>query len=425
MGQDIRLTLPSLHPGQNQVVPGRRRFNTVACGRRWGKSYFGVRAAAHPLLDGCPVGWFAPNYKFLAEAWRNVRRVLSPVTASINKSERRIELITGGSIDFWSLVDEDAGRSYKYKRVIIDEAGLVKNLETVWHEAIRPTLTDLKGDAWLLGTPKGRNFFWQAFTRGQDALETEWSSFTAPTSSNPTIPDIEAEVEAARLGMPDRAFRQEYLAEFIDEGGGVFRMVREAIDAGRTQNETAKPGRRYRMGVDLARIADFTILTALDDTGRQVHHERFNQISWERQISRIVQVADQFSAQVNLDCTGVGDPIFEAVQSGLLAIRSKALVHPFQFTNASKEALIDHLAMGLEQGAYRLMDIEAQTNELLAYQYELTPSRNVRMNAPEGMHDDCVIALALACHTPPPPQSKMVALNPLALSGSFNRFGGR
>jgi hypothetical protein len=68
----------------------------------------------------------------------------------------------------------------------------------------------------------------------------------------------------------------------------------------------------------------------------------------------------------------------------------------YQFTNASKEALIDNLAMRIEAGTVRLMDVPAQTNELLAYQYELTPSRNVRMNAPQGMHDDCVIALGLA-----------------------------
>lgn len=393
--KEIRLTLPRLHPGQTSVVSERARFNAVACGRRWGKSYLGVRAATHPLLDGCPVGWFAPNYKFLAEAWRNLRRVLLPVTSDVNKSERRIELITGGTIDFWSLVDGDAGRSYKYKRVVIDEAGLVKDLETAWHEAIRPTLTDLKGDAWLLGTPKGRNFFWQAFQNGQDPLNTDWASHTAPTVSNPCIPDIEAEVEAARLGMPERSFQQEYLAAFLEEGGGVFRNVAASVDRGRAANEPRQAGRRYTLGVDLARVEDFTVLSVLDDTGRQVYHDRFNQINWGRQVGAIVETAKAYGASVVMDSTGVGDPIFEAVRGEGVSVTG------FQFTNASKEALIDNLAMMIERGALSLMDVSVQTAELQAYQYELTPSRNVRMNAPPGMHDDCVIALALSAHGAP------------------------
>jgi hypothetical protein len=90
-------------------------------------------------------------------------------------------------------------------------------------------------------------------------------------------------------------------------------------------------------------------------------------------------------------------------------------VTPYHFSNASKESVIDNLAMKIEQGALRLMDVPAQTNELLAYQYELTPSRNVRTNSPEGMFDDCVIALALACWglAQPGPAVLRSATNPL------------
>jgi hypothetical protein len=137
-------------------------------------------------------------------------------------------------------------------------------------------------------------------------------------------------------------------------------------------------------------VEDFTVLSVLDDAGRQVYHDRFNQISWERQTAAILDVARQYRATVFIDSTGVGDPIYERIRL------AGASVDPYQFTNASKERLIDHMAMQIEQGKVRLMDIPAQTNELLAYQYELTPSRNVRMNAPEGMHDDCVISLGLA-----------------------------
>jgi len=77
------------------------------------------------------------------------------IAEKVEKQERRIVLITGGTIEFWSLDTADPGRSRKYARVIIDEAGIVRDLEAAWNEAIRPTLTDYRGDAWFLGTPRG------------------------------------------------------------------------------------------------------------------------------------------------------------------------------------------------------------------------------------------------------------------------------
>lgn len=381
--------MPRPHPAQKRILRGARRFNAVACGRRFGKTTLGIHRLLEPALAGYPVGWFAPKYKYLMEAWREFKRVLKPVTKKKDETEKRIELIGGGVLEFWSLQDEDAGRSRKYKRVVIDEAGLCKNLEAAWNGAIRPTLTDLKGDADLYGTPKGRNFFWTAFAWGQDPLEPDWAAWRFPTTSNPYIDA--AEVESARRKMPERLFLQEYSAEFLEDAGGVFRNVSASVDRGRTANLTAaEPGRTYSQGVDLARVEDFTVNTILDNGMKQVYFDRFNQISWERQISSILVPNASLRPVAYVDSTGLGDPIFERV------INAGVHAYPYQLNNASKSALIDNLAMQLEQGKIRLMDHPEQEAELQAYAYELTPSRNVRMGAPEGMHDDTVIALALA-----------------------------
>ncbi len=192
--------------------------------------------------------------------------------------------------------------------------------------------------------------------------------------------------------MPERAFRQELLAEFLEDAGGVFRSVSDSIDPGRNQPEPRRKIGSYAMGVDLARLEDFTVLTVVDNTGRQVYWERFNQISWERQIAAAKAAAEAYDAVAFVDSTGVGDPIFERLaNAGVRCV-------PYQFTNASKNKLIDGLAMALERGRLRLMDLPEQTSELLAYQYELTKARKVKTGAPEGMHDDCVISLALAVH---------------------------
>lgn len=339
-------------------------------------------------LKGKLYGYFAASYKILTEVFNEAAKRLGSV-AKINRSDRRIETVNGGLIEFWTLDDPDAGRSRKYHEVGIDEAGLVKDLEARWFEAIRPTLTDYRGEAWFAGTPKGRNFFAVAFDKGQDPLELEWASWQMPTVTNPKLTDVLLEVEAARRQMPERSFLQEYEAVFLEEAGGVFRGVRDVIDAFLAQ---IGPQTAY-IGVDLARVEDFTVITGFDSKGRQTYFDRFNQISWERQIERIKAVAARFpGSRILLDSTGVGDPIFERLRKEIGASR----VEGYQLTSGSKEALIDNLAMLIEQGRVRLQDIPVQTGELLAYQYELTASRNVRMNAPEGMHDDTVIALAMA-----------------------------
>jgi hypothetical protein len=367
-----------------------KRFNAVCCGRRYGKTILGTNRLIPPALEGYPVAWFAPTYKYLREVWNDFVRILQPLNPSCNKSERRIELCTGGVIEFWSLQDEDAGRSRKYKRVVIDEAAKVKNLKTAWFEAIRPTLADMRGDADLYSTPKGKDFFFECFCQGIDPLEPEWAAWQMPTSTNPFIhPD---EIEELRRKLPERVYAQEILAQFLDDAGGVFRGVNAVVDKGRIANEKAKPHLIYSQGSDLARIEDFTVNSILDQNGRQVFFDRFNQISWTRQVEAIAEASRSFNnAAVNLDTTGIGDPIYEALRK-----QKMGTIKPFVFSNASKEALIDNLAMMIEQGRVHLMDVPEQVNELLAFEYEILPSRKVRMQAPEGLHDDCVISLALA-----------------------------
>lgn len=389
-----KVVLPGLHTGQQQVDRERKRFNVLACGRRWGKTKYLTRRMGLTLLHGRRYGYFAATYKLQTEVWQELESRLGHV-AKFRKVDNRVEF-QNGVIEFWTLTDPDAGRSRNYHEVGIDEGGLVRDLETKWYEAIRPTLADFKGEADFAGTPKGRNFFHTGFNLGQDPLNPEWASWQMPTSTNPYIDPME--IEAARTGvngsggMPERSFRQEYLAEFLEDAGGVFRKVSLAVDKGRHHDEPPEPKKSYQMGLDFARTEDFTVITIVDQDLRQVYFERINEISWERIYNAAEMAAKRYSCPVVLDSTGMaGDVQYET-------LRKRGLkVVPYNFTNATKEALIDNLALKIENGDVSLMDIAVQTDELQAFEYHLTPSRNVTMSAPEGMHDDTVIALALAC----------------------------
>ncbi len=105
-----------------------RRYNVAACGRRYGKSTLAIELLAKPALEGQPVAYFSPTYKLLIEIWRQLESILSPVIRRSNATERRIDLITGGVIECWSMDNPDAGRSRRYARAVIDEAGLVADL---------------------------------------------------------------------------------------------------------------------------------------------------------------------------------------------------------------------------------------------------------------------------------------------------------
>ena len=382
----IELTLPRLHPGQRRVLEHRQRYAVLALGRRWGKTTLAVDLAVREALAGRPVGWFAPTYQLLAEAWRALKRRLGPVTRHASEVEHRLELVTGGVVECWSLDGPDPARGRRYGRVILDEASIVRDLLARWQEAIRPTLTDLAGDALILGTPKGRNAFWQLHQRGVAGV-ADWSAHAGPTAENPHI-DL-AEVEKARRDLPDRVFRQEYLAEFIEDGSGVFRRVAEAA---RLEPQERRDGHWYVMGADWAREHDYTALSVIDVTAReQVALERFSQVEWAIQYGRLRALYDRYTPVVILaEHNSFGSPVIEHLQRQGLPVR------PWTATNATKAAVVDALALALERGDVGLLDDEVQTGELQAYTAERLPSGLVRYTAPEGMHDDTVIALALA-----------------------------
>ncbi len=370
------------------VADGAKRFNVVDCGRRWGKTTFGIDRAICPEVLALPVAWFSPSYKMLLEVWRSVERITAPIIQRKSVQDHRLEFITGGVLEFWSLENQDAARGRKYRRAIIDEAAMVRNLVDVWNYVIRPTLVDLRGDAFFFSTPKGRNGFYQLWSMGQDPLNLEWASWQMPTLSNPHI--VASEIEGLRYTLPERVFRQEILAEFLEDAGGVFRNVVDCAVA----SEQAGPvlGHAYVVGVDWGKLNDFTVLAVVDVTTRQlVRMDRFNQIDYSVQVGRLRVLCELFApSSVIVERNSIGEPLIEVL------VRLGLPVVAFQTTNASKTGVIDALALAFERREIGILSDVTLLNELQAYEMERLPSGMLRYSAPDGLHDDCVMALALA-----------------------------
>jgi hypothetical protein len=377
------------HPAQAEIVNSPARFRVLACGRRFGKTEVDISELGHRAIKGQQVAYFAPSYKMTQETWRQIMWRLKEVISHASKTEGRMELVSGGSIDLWSLstTSAESVRGRKYHFVVIDEAGMVVNLHTAWDEVIRPLLVDYRGGALFTSTPKGRNFFYDLYMRGKDPAQLEWDSWNYPSVANPYVhPD---EIESARANTVERAFRQEYLAEFVEDAGSVFRNVGPVSYL--QPADGPEQAHRLYMGVDWGRDVDFTAISIFDaTTNQQVHVERFNQIGWSLQRGRIRALYDKWKPVVILaEKNSIGDPNIEALQQEGLPVQ------PFVTTSASKPALIERLALAIERADIALIKDDYQMHELRAYTMERVGSHYL-YGAPPGGHDDTVIALALS-----------------------------
>lgn len=374
-----------MHQGQEQIKNERRRFNVICCGRRFGKNVLLQDLAIETALYKClPAAWATPIYSDMVDDWRMLENLLAPVIVRKNTSDHRMELTGGGFIKFWSLDNYDAIRGKKYARFIVNEAGLVANLMDAWNYVIRPTLVDYKGDAYLAGTPKGYNGFWSFY----NLIDPEWTRWKMTSYANPHIPA--SELDAMRLTLPERAFAQEILAEFLEDGGGVFRGVQKATTA--PMLDQGEPGHQYAFGADWGRSNDATVFCVVDTATLQcVHVDRMLDTDYALQRVRLRAMAEKFNHAAGLvESNSIGQPQIEQLQREGLSVAG------FQTTNASKAQIIDALALAFEQGRLAIPNDPVLVAELLAYQSERLPSGLLRYGAPEGQHDDTVIALALA-----------------------------
>jgi phage FluMu gp28-like protein len=384
------ITLSKPHPKQREIIDAfaAHRFGVVDCGRRFGKTELGKIVAIQAALTGQIVWWILPTYPMARDTWGDLKRTLQSVTRYKSEVDRHLELFGGGVIRVQSGHDPDTLRGAGIDLAVLDEAAYLH--PDVWSAAIRPALSDRRGKALFLSTPNGQNWFWSLWLHGCDPVNEDWFARTYTTADNPYIhPD---EIAAARDLLPERVFNQEYLADFLSDGGAVFRNI--AACATLQPGAQPEPHGEYIFGVDWARSHDFTVIAVMNRrTNHLVHIERFNQISWSLQRGRLRAMYERWRPQTIIaEENSIGGPNIEALQ------REGLPVQPFTTTAQSKGPLIESLALAFEKEEISIVNDPVLVGELQAYTLERLPSGRYRYNAPDGMHDDCVIATALAWH---------------------------
>lgn len=249
-----------LHPKQVEICNDPARFKVVACGRRFGKSLLcALIACAVAMQPGRKIWVLSDTYELADKVFLEIYHILVNELKFIKKGslgqasskERYIKLPNGSMIQAKTCEHRETLVGESLDLLIWDECGLTPTGRDMWFQELRPCLTDRKGSAIFISTPRGRNYFYDFFQMGQDALSLrkkindplghlteeeritlDWASFKYSSYFNTKEEGgylDRTELEAARMQTPKLRFRQEYLADFDAVADRVFPMFNQSI----------------------------------------------------------------------------------------------------------------------------------------------------------------------------------------------------
>ena len=380
---EITYQRPNLYPKQERAIFGPSRYSVVEGATKSGKTVACIAWILEQALHGKAgqnFWWVAPVYSQTKVAFRRLKRGLPQHLYITNESELTVTLLNGSIVRFLSAEKPDALYGEDVYGVVLDEATRMR--QESWF-AIRSTITATRGKVRIIGNVKGRNNWAYRLARKAEQGEPEWdyAKLTAYDAVDAGILD-RREIEQAKAQLPEQIFNELYKAVPSEDGGNPFGQG--AIFKCIGPMGLSEPA---VFGVDLAKSVDWTVAVGLDVDGSVCSFDRF-QLPWEETIVRLARLIGDTHSIV--DSTGVGDPVVERLQRHLPSVEG------FHFSSTSKQKLMEGLALAI-QGQHVTLPEGPLVSELSSFAYEYTRT-GVRYSAPDGLHDDCVMALALAVH---------------------------
>ncbi len=360
--------------------------------------------------------WVDPSHKFSLKCIEIMKREYPPmlmkqlgIKVKKSQDERSLSFKNGAKIMFFTAQTPDSLVGDAIDGVVVNEAGMIENPD-IWAQMLIPALGAKKGIGIFVSTPRSKNWFFDLFCEGKSGCMNWSDNFEERDHTcrcgqgikhlyhsfhNPTTPETSMlasdEIERARnlRTMTSAKFRMEYLGTFLESSSDVFRNFRSCIKG--CLEEPA--GHGYYIGVDLGKQRDFTVVIVLDRTRNHVvHFDRFNGLPWPVIEKRIEAIYHRYRGRVIIDGTGIGDVVCANLR------RQITNMEVFTFGGPGKKAtLIENLISLMEHEEISYPDLPDLTQELSEFNYKLTAHGNVRYEGRQDSHDDCVIALALAC----------------------------
>ncbi len=398
--------------GQNLIIESKKQNILVVAGAGWGKDVGCVGAFSiwfaemlmeeyrdHMLLDPRVHAWIiAPTVGLTDQNWRYFWRFFpNDWIVDRDENERKIYTIYDGLIEFKSTTNPNTLVSVGLDLLLwteIAQSEQQDKLELAWanlYSRLHRHGRGPKGQGGrFLGnsTPNGRGLFHKMYV---EALKNpkEWDILHFTSWDSPYVK--EEDMERARRTLPERLFKQIWLAEFVDEGGAVFSNI-ETVCKGEEQKPS--PERRYFAAWDPAspRGEDYSVLSIRDDLGNQVLLRAWTGKQWTEQRAIVAALCREYRAPLKILKTGVGETLPESMaQMGL----NVTAIHE---TNELKAGWVTHFAVLCEQAAITLINDPFLKHEMESFQAQLLSSGQIRYSAPKGEHDDRVMA-TIACYS--------------------------
>jgi len=403
-------------PYQKEFLEDKRRFKVAVFHRRGGKTKTALNqqiARTQLKYSKSLEQWMSPADTRLTEEERNRKNVYytflptykqaketifaqlidehvpMELVDKMNESELAIYYKNGSVQRFAGCEDINKHRGINPIDVVFDEFS--EEDPEIWTGIIQPVLRENHGTASFIFTPKGRNHSWEILEYGKQNPD-QW--FTSVKTVEDTGGFTEGEIEEAKRATPESLFLQEYYCSFRENAGAFFRKIKENLYEA---DDYVDPMHFYQLGIDLAKYSDFTVLAPFDlATFRVKQLERFNQVDWNFQKYLIEATARKYNnAKIKIDRTGVGDAVVEDLEKrGLNIGEDGAIV----FSARSRRDLLDNLSILLQQSKIKIPNDPELVAELEAFQFTMTEKGKIEVRSRKGLHDDRVMALALAVH---------------------------
>lgn len=385
---NVTFQRPTLYPKQQAAIFAPTRYSIIEASTKSGKT-FGCMVW---LLEQLMAGKAGQNFWWVAPIFTQASMVFTRYKQSFRDQklptwlwtahEGKLMIEFGGRFLWFKSADNpDSLFGEDVYAAVIDEATRCK--DEAWF-AVRSTLTATQGPVRIIGNVKGKQNWAYVLARRAESGEPNmtYAKIRAYDAVEAGVLSS-ADIEDARRQLPEHVFRELYEAEPSDDEGCPFRGIEHCV-------EPISQADPVVWGWDLGKSIDWTVGIALDTDGRVCRFVRWQQVPWPETIERIVSLTLRTPALI--DSTGLGDPVFALVQKA--ATKLSGRFEGFKFTPATKQQLMEGLAVAIEQRAIRFPEGPI-VQELKTFMYEYTRT-GARYTAPEGLHDDCVCALALA-----------------------------
>lgn len=385
------IRLPVCHDKQADFVYSNAKRKVIVAGRRGGKTTGVSMLAAEKAMLGRRILEAAPTQEQTSAFWDAVKTYFArPIATGIvykNETERLLKLPNGGRIRCKTAWNADTLRGDFADLLILDEFSLME--PDTWDVVGAPMLLDNDGDAVFIFTPKRKNHAFTTYARAVGDTTGRWQAWHFTSYDNPYLSaEALAEITA---DMGQDAYQQEIMAEFLDSEGAVFRNISACMNAPVAEPE-AHTGHHIIAGVDWGKQADYTAISVGCATCKQeIDRDRFNKIDYAFQRARLGVMFERWHpASILVESNSIGEPNLEMLQ------RDGFPVFGFETTATSKTPLIENLALALERAEWQWQADPVWTAELEAYERKVSPNTGrSQYSAPEGLHDDTVIARAL------------------------------